>query len=91
VDARVLASVLDAVQAPVVEQPGFTAAHVHSFPATVKQHLGARDDGDVHAHAIEPVIVDVGVLGHHCTGIEAQQARATPHHAEARQNLAHVR
>ena len=91
VDARVWRGVLDAVQAPVVEQPGLAAAHVHGLAAAVKQHFGPRDDGDVHAHAIEPVVVDVGVLGHHGAGIEAQQARAAPHRAEARENLAHVR
>ena len=73
-DACVRCRVLDAVQTPVVEQPGFAAAHVYGLTAAVKQHFRARDDGDVHAHAIEPVIVDVGVLGHHGTGIEAQQA-----------------
>ena len=91
VDARFRRRILDTVQPPVVEQPGFAAAHVHGFPAAMKQHFGARDDGDVHAHAIEPVIVDVGVLGHHGTGIQPQEARATPHHAKARENLPYVR
>ena len=90
VDADVVGGILHAMQPPVVEEPRLARGHVHGLPAAVELHLGSRNHGNVQAHPAEPVVVDVGVLGDIGVRIEPHEARAAPHHAEARQDLPQI-
>ena len=64
VHALFVAAVVDAVAAPVVEEPGLAGGHVHSLVAAMEADFLAREDRDVHAHAVEPVIAGVRMLRH---------------------------
>src|SRR6188474_3220186 len=77
--------------APVVEQPDLAGGHVDILVAAVEAHLGPRDDGDVHADTIEPLIARIGMLWHGRAGADAHEARAAPDHTETGEDLANVR
>ena len=87
-DAHVVAVVMDAMQAPGVENPAFARAHVDGRVAAIEHHARLRDDGHVNAHPLGPVIRLVDVRIDFCLTRKAHQARSAKHGTETSQHVA---
>lgn len=82
--------VFHAMPPPIVEDPRFAGGHVYRVAVAVEADFRSREDRDVDADARVPVVIDIGMLGYACTGGEAHQPRAAPHHAETGQHLTRI-
>ena len=79
------------VPAPRIEDPAFARAHVDLGIPTLEAHARRGDDGDMNAHALAPVVIDVDVRLHFRLAVEPHQARPPPGGADRFKHLAQIR
>jgi len=91
VHARLHRIVEHAVLAPGIEDPAFARGHVDRGVVAFETHGRLRDDGDVHAHALGPVIALVRVARDFGMARQAHQPAASNRRAEAGEHLRQVR
>jgi hypothetical protein len=90
VDALGIGWIVDLVQPPIVEQPSLAGRHMYPLAIAGELNLRSGQDRHVHAHAMEPVMMHVGMHRYLGAGREPQKPRATPDDSETRQHLTHV-
>lgn len=89
-DALGAALVEHPVPAPRIEDPAFARGHVDLGIPALEAHARRGDDGDVHAHALAPVVIDVDVRLHLRLAVEAHEARAPPRSPDCLEHLAQI-